>query len=142
MSTEVVQENLSDIRAADYATAAFFDAPEKVREGQDGKFALAMAYHAIAAGVSAEEILNERDRIAAENGPAFAKAGGSGELPAAVRQSIQKSAEQWRLTCPALAELFDAAPELQTWRAYSRFVMHVDRIARQVALITSIRKQR
>ena len=142
MSTELVEVNLAEVHASDYLSAAFLDSPAVTREGVDGQYALAMAYHALNAGVDAAELRQVRDEIADENGPAFVAAGGSGDAPEQARESIRRAASRWTERCPELAELFTLAASLvTTWRAYSALLFHVDRISKQVAIISGLRKQ-
>jgi hypothetical protein len=141
MSTQVVEVNMAEVRAADYMNAAFLQSPGVTQAG-DGQCALAMAYHAINGGVSDAEVRDVRDAIADENAQAFLAAAGMGEAPEQVRESVRIAGRQFAERSPQFAELFEvAAPLLTTWRAYGAFVLHLDRIQKQVALITGLRKQ-
>jgi hypothetical protein len=139
MSTELVELNLAEVRAADYLNAEFLDS---LNAGGHAQFALAMAYHAIDCGVTDADLREVRDAVADSNGPSFVAAAGMGDAPEAVRDTVRTAGSAWSEKCPELAELFSvAAPLLTTWRRYGAFVMHLDRIQKQVALISGLRKQ-
>lgn len=129
-------ENLTDIRPAQYVSPQFFTTAGIPREGVDGYYALAMAYHARNAGLTAEDLEQFREALAESIGPEFRGMSPDAPLSDAVRQKVKEAGEPWRGRCAPLAELLDlSADALTNWRSFAALLAHLERINAQVALL-------
>ncbi len=137
---DIEEVDLSQVQPADYLRKGFYDAKGELRPEINGFDSLAMAYHFRKDGLTAKElqsIVDSFEEIAGQHADELS-ADPDLALPAQVASAIRKigDSDTARRT-PGLGALFQAAmPVVNKWKDFAALVLHLHRIAGQLALVT------
>lgn len=138
------KDQLLAINPSDYLAGGFFDTKGEMRERINGMYSLAMAYRLQSEGVEAEQIKKVTDKLE----QTFVKdvekieADPSAALRTEAQTALQKAKSSPLVSKSAtLSGVFDAAfPWLKDWKNLSAFVLHLERITEQMAILQSIQQ--
>jgi hypothetical protein len=129
------------VSPGDYLSKGFFDDRGEFREGINGFSSLAMAYRCREEGLRPEKVqhvtsllekLAERNVAAVDENP-------EKEMDRAATNELNAIRKDATVAGSAtLKAIFDAAlPWVKNWKNYAAFVLHLERVLAQLAIISS-----
>jgi len=137
----IEKSEMLSVKPQDYLSNGFLQPDGQVREGINGEFSLAMAYRSREEGITPENLRQLNDKL-------YEIAGSEGQddpdkkLSSAALEAIPKLSKSTEVSkSNTLSELFEAArPWLKDWKTLAAFIVHIERIQAQLALILELPK--